>query len=164
MKKGSKYYPLHQYLHENHQAEITLTFDEIERLIGVLPASAHTNPSWWSNRRTGAAQALAWMNAGYHVVAVDLATAQVTFRKPTLVYHIRRIGNTVLWDSEMIKALRQHMGATQAELAEEIGVRQQTISEWELGLYQPKRAMSKLLTLTAERANFTYAEADPPAA
>ena len=164
MKAGSKYHPLYQRLQSSPQAEITLTLGEIEKLIGSLPASAHTNRSWWGNRRTGAAQALAWMTAGYHVVDIDLDAGRITFRKPTLVYNVRRIGNTVLWDGEMIKALRLHMGATQAELAEEMGVRQQTISEWELGLYQPKRAMSKLLAVTAERANFTYAEANPPEA
>ncbi len=50
------------------------------------------------------------------------------------------------------------MGLSQAELAAELGVRQQTISEWETGMYQPKRAMSKLLTLVAERAGFTYGQ------
>jgi len=54
--------------------------------------------------------------------------------------------------------LRRHMGLSQAELAAELGVRQQTISEWETGMYQPKRAMSKLLTLVAERAGFTYGQ------
>lgn len=161
MKEGSKYHPLYQHLYQSHQAEIVLTLGEIDQLIGGLPPSAQTNREWWGNRRRGATQALAWMNAGYHVVEIDLAAGRITFRKPTLVYNVRRVGNTVLWDREMIKALRQHMGVTQAELAEEMGVRQQTISEWELGLYQPKRAMSKLLALTAERANFTYAEADP---
>ena len=29
------------------------------------------------------------------------------------------------------------MGLTQRELADRLGTRQQTISEWELGLYQP---------------------------
>jgi DNA-binding transcriptional regulator YiaG len=48
------------------------------------------------------------------------------------------------------------MDLSQAELAERLGVRQQTISEWETGVYQPKRAMSRLLTLVAERAGFPY--------
>jgi len=48
------------------------------------------------------------------------------------------------------------MGLSQRDLAEELGVRQQTISEWETGMYQPRRAMSKYLTLIAERVGFVY--------
>jgi DNA-binding transcriptional regulator YiaG len=56
----------------------------------------------------------------------------------------------------MIRALRHHMNASQGELAEELGVRQQTISEWEKEIYAPKKAMSKLLGYVAERAGFKY--------
>ena len=138
---------------------MTLTFVEIEQLVNSqLPASAHVQRAWWSNRRTGSTQADAWVKAGYHVTQIDLATGQVTFRKPFLVYHVERRGDTVLWNSDLIKSLRHQMGFSQSQLAEELGVRQQTISEWETGMYQPKRAMSKLLTFVAERAGFTYGE------
>lgn len=158
MKAGSKYHPLYQYLHDSSQAEITLTFAAIDALIGGLPGGARTSRTWWGNRRTGSAQADAWMQAGYHVVDIDLDGATVTWRKPTPTYQVRRVGNRVLWDGELVKALRHYMALSQAELAEELGVRQQTISEWETGMYQPKRAMSKLLTLVAEQAGFRYGE------
>jgi DNA-binding transcriptional regulator YiaG len=35
------------------------------------------------------------------------------------------------WTKEDIRALRQHLKLTQVKLAEELGTRQQTISEWE---------------------------------
>jgi DNA-binding transcriptional regulator YiaG len=127
-----------------------------------FPATARTHRAWWSNRRTGAAQADAWMEAGYHVAEVDFAGERVTFRKPTLVYHVQRKAGQVMWDSELIKTLRRHMGLSQTDLATELGVRQQTISEWETGMYLPKRAMSKLLSFVAERAGFTYGEEEPP--
>ena len=38
------------------------------------------------------------------------------------------------WDKERIQALRRHMGLTQHEMAERLGTRQQTISEWETGM------------------------------
>ena len=60
------------------------------------------------------------------------------------------------WDSEQVRALRRHLGLTQSELAERLGTRQQTISEWELGLYKPKGASSTLLSIVAERAEFGY--------
>ena len=60
------------------------------------------------------------------------------------------------WDSEYIQALRRHLGLTQRELAERLGTRQQTISEWETGMYKPRGASATLLSITAERANFEY--------
>lgn len=64
----------------------------------------------------------------------------------------------VLWDTTLIRGLRQHMGLTQGQFAEVLGVRQQTVSEWELGLYAPTRATGKHLALVAERAEFSYGE------
>jgi DNA-binding transcriptional regulator YiaG len=60
------------------------------------------------------------------------------------------------WDAGQVRALRQHLGVSQRELAEELGTRQQTISEWETGLYQPRGTSARLLTLVAERAGFEY--------
>ena len=45
---------------------------------------------------------------------------------------------------------------TQEQLAEEMGTRQQTISEWERELYRPRGASAKMLSLIAERAGFSY--------
>lgn len=64
--------------------------------------------------------------------------------------------NRPQWDKEHIGALRRHLGLTQRELAEKLGTRQQTISEWEIGLYQPRGASSTLLSIIAERAKFEY--------
>ena len=44
----------------------------------------------------------------------------------------------------------------QGQFAQELGMRQPTISEWETGVYAPKRSSSKLLTLIAEQAGFEY--------
>ena len=65
------------------------------------------------------------------------------------------------WDRENIQALRRHLGLTQQELADRLGTRQQTISEWETGMYQPRGASATLLSLIAEKADFKY-EANPP--
>ena len=60
------------------------------------------------------------------------------------------------WDSASIQALRKHLGLTQQEMSEQLGTRQQTISEWEVGLYQPRGASATLLTMVAEKAKFKY--------
>ena len=60
------------------------------------------------------------------------------------------------WDSKHVQALRRHLGLTQHEMAERLGTRQQTISEWEKGMYKPRGASSTLLSIVAERAKFEY--------
>ena len=157
MKEGTKYYPLYEHLRQSGQDELTLTFSAVEALLGEsLPPTSRTQRAWWSNRSQGAVQASAWMEAGYRVESLDLAAEQVTFRKPGLVYNVQRQGDIVLWNAELIKALRYHMGMNQAQFARELGMRQPTISEWETGAYAPKRSSSKLLTLIAEQAGFEY--------
>jgi DNA-binding transcriptional regulator YiaG len=42
------------------------------------------------------------------------------------------------------------------QLAEALGVRQQTVSEWETGAYQPRGASEKLLTIVADDAGYDY--------
>ncbi|MBN2186345.1 MAG: helix-turn-helix transcriptional regulator [Dehalococcoidia bacterium] len=60
------------------------------------------------------------------------------------------------WKKEDIRALRRHLGLTQTKLAEELGIRQQTISEWETGMYRPRGTSATLLSIVAERSGFTY--------
>jgi DNA-binding transcriptional regulator YiaG len=60
------------------------------------------------------------------------------------------------WSKEEVRALRQHLNLTQVKLAEELGTRQQTISEWEKGMYRPRGASATLLSIVAERSDFTY--------
>jgi DNA-binding transcriptional regulator YiaG len=65
------------------------------------------------------------------------------------------------WDCKGVRALREHMGLTQQGMADQLGTRQQTISEWETGMYQPRGASSTLLTMVAERAKFEYKSDEP---
>jgi len=45
---------------------------------------------------------------------------------------------------------------TQQEMAAQLGTRQQTISEWEKGLYRPRGTSNTLLNIVAERSGFRY--------
>jgi len=72
-------------------------------------------------------------------------------------YEARKTG----WDSTRIQALRRHLELTQRELADRLGTRQQTISEWETDLYRPRGASATLLSIIAEQAKFKYT-ASPP--
>jgi DNA-binding XRE family transcriptional regulator len=167
-KRGSKYHPLQTYLRERGAdgvEEVTLTFAQIELLLGApLPHGARIDPGWWGNRRRSSAQAAAWLGAGYRVRAASLAHKRVIFesaaRRPA-GYVVRRDGDTVVWDAALIKALRAHMDLSQAAFAEHMGVRQQTVSEWETSAYAPTRATCKHLSLVAERAGFDYGDSHP---
>lgn len=155
MKEGSKYQPLLDFLCGSDQNEITLSFVEIESLIkDSLPNSAKSKRAWWSNRKHGSSQAYAWIEAGYRVENLDFDQQQVTFFKPPDKYQVQLQGDTVLWNAELIKALRQHMDLTQAEFAQRLGVRQATVSQWENSVYEPTLATSKYLTLIAKQAGF----------
>ncbi len=157
MKQGTKYYPLYQYLVEREkESSIELSFDEVETILGEsLPASARRSRSWWANARsTNRVQAAAWMEAGYRVTTVDLAEERVVFGLPEPFYRPTADPRQMEWTAEMIRALRMHMGLSQQELASRLNMRQQTISEWETGLYRPRGGSVALLNLIAERAGF----------
>ena len=62
------------------------------------------------------------------------------------------------WDRSRIRALRNHLGLMLGELAQQLGIRQQTVSEWETGQYEPRGTSVTLLRMVAERSNFGYGE------
>ena len=63
---------------------------------------------------------------------------------------------SLTWDGQKIQALRKHLRMTQTALSKKLGTRQQTISEWETGMYQPRGTSATLLTMVAEQARFEY--------
>jgi len=69
--------------------------------------------------------------------------------------------NRTRWHQENIQALRYHLGLTQRQLADRLGTRQQTISEWETGMYQPRGTSATLLAIVAEQAKFKYEALTP---
>ena len=58
------------------------------------------------------------------------------------------------WDGRRIRELRRRLGVSQQALARQLGVRQQTISEWEQGLYTPRGASKRVLTLAEQGASY----------
>jgi DNA-binding transcriptional regulator YiaG len=60
------------------------------------------------------------------------------------------------WDGKRIQSLRRHLGLTQTQLSKRLGIRQQTVSEWETGMYRPRGASATLLSIIAEEARFKY--------
>lgn len=172
VKSGSKYYPLFQRLAatgkpnpgqaeratpavQDDRPDITFTLEELEALIGSpLPSSAQKK-AWWSNRDSSSAlQASAWIQAGYHVKTIDFERQSVTFQAFESEYRIQKKDNAILWNQAAVKALRKHMSLTQAKFAQELGVRRQTVSEWENGVYEPDRSTAKHLERLAQQKGF----------
>lgn len=65
------------------------------------------------------------------------------------------------WTAGRVAALRARLQLSQAAFAALLGVRQQTVSEWETGRYQPRGASARLLGMIAEE-RVPYDEAPGP--
>jgi transcriptional regulator with XRE-family HTH domain len=59
-----------------------------------------------------------------------------------------------VWDADTVRALRFSLGLTQVEMSQLLGMRQQTISEWELGKHRPRGASIAMLKRVADEAGF----------
>ncbi|CEG24032.1 putative acetyltransferase [Planococcus massiliensis] len=67
-----KYIPLSDYFSSASNPVITLTFTEIEQIMGQqLPNAAYLNRSWWKKTKPPAKHFHAWMDAGYYVSQVE---------------------------------------------------------------------------------------------
>ena len=72
----AKYDPLTRLLEASAPQSVTLTFAELEELVGGLPLGALNDRTWWGNtRHPSRSQAKAWLGAGYRVASVELKIA-----------------------------------------------------------------------------------------
>jgi DNA-binding XRE family transcriptional regulator len=154
--RRSKYYPLFEYLKKQPDNNLLeLTFEEIEAILGeALPATALVTRAWWANSPT--TQGKAWQEADWLVDDVNFEEKVVVFRPRRITYRISPVRKSVGWTADQIKALREFAGWSQQELADRLAVRQQTISDWEVGNHAARRSMSKLLQMIAEEVGFPY--------
>ena len=76
----SKYEPLTAHLRASGRASVPISFDGIERIVGVkLPPSAFKYRAWWSNNPTNSVITHAWLDAGYKTANVDMAGCKLVF-------------------------------------------------------------------------------------
>ena len=77
----AKYDPLLEFLCRRPTVTLDLNFEDLEVLVGPLPASARRYPAWWANEAEGGrhVQARAWLNAGREVERVDVNRGSVRF-------------------------------------------------------------------------------------
>ena len=81
---GRKYDPLKQWLIENGNESIRISFSEIADLVGGLPPSAYKHRAFWSNTDSHSFST-AWVGAGYKAVDCDLQSQYVRFVKVSSV-------------------------------------------------------------------------------
>lgn len=75
----SKYDPWTDYLQSCSRSEVTLSLDELQRLVPDMASSAAVDNRWWINRDPSHSHSRAWGNAGYDAFP-DLARSRVIFR------------------------------------------------------------------------------------
>ena len=56
----------------------------------------------------------------------------------------------IFWDANSIKSLRKTLKLSQSDFSKKLGIRQQTVSEWETGAYLPRGGSLTLLNMIAE--------------
>ena len=80
---ATKYTPLENYLRDlpKSQREVTLRFEEIERILNdKLPPSAYEDPRWWDHEtEANHISKRAWSNAGWKVESLDVNAKRVKF-------------------------------------------------------------------------------------
>ena len=62
------------------------------------------------------------------------------------------------WNAETIRGLRKFLRLSQSAFSKQLGVRQQTVSEWETGVYEPRGASTTLLSMVATGAGYGLVE------
>ena len=82
-KRLAKYDPLQEHLERSRAERLSLTFTQIDKLVGGLPLSASEKVEWWANenvRTTRHTQCKSWQAAGY-TASIDLRAKTVTFSR-----------------------------------------------------------------------------------
>jgi hypothetical protein len=92
----AKYDPLLCYLKQHTSPSGTLSFAEIEAILGAkLPQSARTTKQWWWSDpmpRSSNVQCRAWIGSGYVAELANVGAEQVIFRRGRPVAKCRLAG------------------------------------------------------------------------
>ena len=77
----SKYAPLGDFLRAQTHAEVPMTFDQIERVIGAKLPNSHRYRAWWSNNAFNSVMTKVWLDAGFRTAQVDMDGRKLVFRR-----------------------------------------------------------------------------------
>lgn len=83
---SKKYRNLTEYFMNNASKSVSLSFRDIENLIGCpLPNSARIHRAFWANTTTHSI-AHGWLAAGYKVVDVNMTSEQIVFESEKNIF------------------------------------------------------------------------------
>lgn len=75
-----KYKPLQEFLTACGQPRVSLSFAEIEGIIGAgLPNSAREHQAWWANNGQGHSHSKAWLGEGWKTQNLNIVSEKVEF-------------------------------------------------------------------------------------
>jgi hypothetical protein len=74
----SRYIGLTERLRSEVEPVVVLTFEELDQIVGGLPASARTYHAWWANKRSSQPHARFWLDAGRRATP-DFANQRAVF-------------------------------------------------------------------------------------
>ena len=77
----SKYAALRTFLAGKRVESVTMTFAEIEKIVGFKLPHSRKYPAWWSNNPTNNVMTSEWLEAGYKTEQVDIAGERLVFRR-----------------------------------------------------------------------------------
>lgn len=78
---GSKYEALGQFLRQQTQERIPMSFEEIEKIVGTKLPESKKYPAWWSNNTSNNTMTRQWLDAGYQTESVNVDSEKLIFRK-----------------------------------------------------------------------------------
>jgi hypothetical protein len=76
-----KYEPLTHFLEGRWTSEVSMTFTEIEAVVGAPLPPSKQYPAWWSNNPSNNVMTKAWLNAGFQTERVDIGGERLVFRR-----------------------------------------------------------------------------------
>ena len=76
-----KYEPLERFLRNQTSDEVTVTFGDIEQIVGFKLPPSRLNRAWWSNNPTNNVMTRAWLDADFVTEKVDIKNQRLVFRR-----------------------------------------------------------------------------------
>lgn len=145
----SEYDPLREHLRNlaaSGRTEVTLTFRELEKILGFLLCdSAIDHRPWWGNDRTHS-QAQAWLDAGWKVVMADRETEKIIFQRTIQSTKGKRVQNIKNEDSKMASYINVIINTINT------GSKEDTVSVWDCPVCKGRGVESDLIGVQTCRA------------
>lgn len=77
----SKYVALRNFLEAQKSGWVSMTFAEIENVLGFKLPNSQRYPAWWSNNATNNVMTNEWLAAGFRTEQVDISARKLVFRR-----------------------------------------------------------------------------------